>query len=84
MIEFFSRIVKADTVQLKEDQRGRESRSLVTIDERMILSDMESVGRRHLEQVRMKKPVLKRGIWHCHRGRKKVYVTNAGTPAIPF
>jgi hypothetical protein len=39
-----------DSIEIEEDERGGQTRSLVAIHERMVLNDVEQVRRRHLEE----------------------------------
>ncbi len=54
------------SVQIQEDERGVEARPLVTLDERLVLLDVERVRGSHVEQVWVKVDAIERRCGNGH------------------
>jgi hypothetical protein len=54
------------TVYVQKDERSVQPGTLVPVNERLVLGDVERIRGRHLEEIFVKKLVIKRSLWRCY------------------
>src|SRR6266508_2729930 len=82
VVEKAFRIGDYDAVQVQEHDRSEEARSLVPVDERLILRDVERVGRRHREQALVSELAARGRAWHGDGGLQQARVAYTSGAAV--
>lgn len=76
------RCVDLDAVQLQKDQGYRQGRALVAVQERVVLGEVEQVGRRHLDQRRVEEEAVEGRLRHLDGRAQEAEVTHPGAPSV--
>lgn len=76
--------VDLNVVKLQKDQRRHRPGPLITVNERVVLNEVEEIGSSHLVKVGVRVVTAKSDRRHGHRGLKKPQVSNTPVPAVPL
>lgn len=74
--------INGDVIHPKKGEGGRQRCSLIAVDKRMVLGDIEEIGRTHLVVILVEILAIERRLNGPQGRRQKAGVSNSSTPAV--